>query len=111
MKKLLLIILTFIISHQAFSQVIYDFGDAPESYGSANHIIDGTNRYLGSKPDAETSQQYSPEADGDDLRGTDDEDGVTFPDMMQGTRVTVQVRYCRIRTFKRLDRLERRRRL
>ncbi len=111
MKKLLLIILTLIISHQAFSQIIYDFGDAPEIYGSADHIIDGTNRFLGSKPDAETSQQYSPEADGDDLRGTDDEDGVTFPDMIQGTTGDCQDRYCRIRSFERLDRLERRRRL
>jgi gliding motility-associated-like protein len=91
MKKLLLIILTLIISHQTSSQIIYDFGDAPESYGSADHIIDGTSRFLGSKPDAETSQQYSPDADGDDLHGADDEDGVTFPDMVQGTRVTVRI--------------------
>ena len=91
-KKILLTILIIITPLLSFSQIsTYDFGDAPEIYGSADHIIDGTNRFLGSKPDAETSQQYSPEADGDDLRGTDDEDGVTFPDMIQGTRVTVRI--------------------
>jgi gliding motility-associated-like protein len=91
MKKSLLIILTLIISHHAFSQIIRDFGDAPETYGSADHIIDGTSRFLGLKPDAEAAQLYSPEADGDDRSGSDDEDGVTFPDMIQGTRVTVRI--------------------
>ena len=91
-KKLLLTILIFITPLLCFPQAAtHDFGDAPESYGSADHHIDGTARYLGSKPDAESSQQYSAEADGDDLTGSDDEDGVTFPDMIQGTRVTVRI--------------------
>ena len=92
MKKLLLIILTFIIPHLSFSQAAtYDFGDAPESYGSASHYTILNTRYMGSQPDAELFQQYSQEADGDDRTGRDDEDGVTFPDMIQGTRVTVRI--------------------
>lgn len=64
-----------------------DFGDAPISYGSADHVIDGL-RYLGSQPDGEAAQQYSDEADGDDRTGKDDEDGITIPDLTQGAKVT-----------------------
>ncbi len=91
MKKSLLIILTFIIPHLSFSQTTDDYGDAPESYGSASHYIILNTRYMGSQPDGEAAQQYSQEADGDDRSGRDDEDGVTFPDMIQGTRVTVKI--------------------
>ncbi|TFH48890.1 MAG: gliding motility-associated C-terminal domain-containing protein, partial [Bacteroidia bacterium] len=70
---------------------IVDFGDAPESYGSANHEIDGRN-YLGGAPDGEPANQPSPEADADDLQGYDDEDGVSFPELSQGTTVTVPVK-------------------
>ena len=67
-----------------------DFGDAPASYGSVDHLIDG-RIYLGSvPPDAEASQHYSDEADGDDLNGIDDEDGVKIPDMVQGGKATIQ---------------------
>ena len=91
-KKILLSILIIITPLLSFSQIsTYDFGDAPESYGSASHYIILNTRYLGSPPDAEAAQQYSPEADGDDRTGNDDEDGVTFPDMIQGTRVTVRI--------------------
>jgi len=92
MKKLSLIILILIIPLLSFSQAAnYDFGDAPENYGSASHYIVLNTRYLGSSPDGEADQQYSQEADGDDRNGRDDEDGVTFPDMIQGTRVTVRI--------------------
>lgn len=91
MKKLFLIILTLIISQLSFSQAeTYDFGDAPADYGSAGHYIDNLH-YLGSGPDGEASQQYSQEADADDLKGSDDEDGVTFPELRQGTSVTIPV--------------------
>ena len=91
MKKLLLLILTLIIPQLSFSQVATDdFGDAPVSYGSASHDRDNLH-YLGSSPDAEASQQYSQEADADDLNGSDDEDGVTFPVLIQGTSLTIQV--------------------
>ena len=91
MKKLSLIILILIIPLLSFSQfATYDFGDAPESYGSAGHYIDNLH-YLGSGPDGEASQQYSLEADADDLKGSDDEDGVTFPELRQGASVIIQV--------------------
>lgn len=66
-----------------------DFGDAPPSYGSADHVMDG-RRYLGGEPDGEASQQYSDEANGDDLSGRDDEDGVTIPELRQGTKATIR---------------------
>lgn len=69
----------------------YDFGDAPESYGAAWHVIT-TYPYMGSRPDGEAASQYSDEATGDDLHGNDDEDGVTFPDMQLGTTVVIPVR-------------------
>jgi gliding motility-associated-like protein len=65
-----------------------DFGDAPASYGSADHVMDG-RRYLGSQPDGEASQQYSDEANGDDLNGIDDEDGISIPDLTQGGKATI----------------------
>ncbi len=68
-----------------------DYGDAPESYGSAGHTI--TNYpYMGTKGDGEAGSQYSDEANGDDLNGLDDEDGVTIPDMQQGSTVIFPVR-------------------
>lgn len=66
-----------------------DFGDAPASYGSADHVMDG-RRYLGGEPDGEASQQYSDEANGDDLSGRDDEDGVTIPELSQGKKATIR---------------------
>ena len=92
MKKILLTILIIITPLFSFAQIATnDFGDAPESYGLASHYIILTTRYLGTQPDAEGTPQYSQEADGDDRSGNDDEDGVTFPDMIQGTKVTVRI--------------------
>ncbi len=92
MKKILLTILIIITPLFSFAQIATnDFGDAPESYGLASHYIILNTRYLGTQPDAEATPQYSQEADGDDRSGNDDEDGVTFPDMIQGTRVTVRI--------------------
>ncbi len=67
-----------------------DFGDAPAIYGSADHVMDG-RRYLGGEPDGEASQLYSDEASGDDLTGRDDEDGVTIPELRQGTKATLRI--------------------
>ncbi|MEM7481061.1 MAG: GEVED domain-containing protein [Acidobacteriota bacterium] len=60
-----------------------DFGDAPDTYGTTfasggpNHgVTDGFS--LGAAIDAETDGLPSPDATGDDLDGTDDEDGITF---------------------------------
>ncbi len=69
----------------------YDFGDAPESYGSVWHVITDYP-YMGSRPDGEAASQFSEEANGDDLNGTDDEDGPAFPEMQQGTTVVIPVK-------------------
>jgi len=68
-------------------KILYDYGDAPISgtapdgsstisYGEAKHAIDNT-LYLGTLPDAETANQPSANADGDDNNGSDDEAGIT----------------------------------
>lgn len=64
------------------SQKSYDYGDLPESYKTlasegARHILATVpNLYLGTGVDAEANGQPSAGADGDDLAGTDDENGV-----------------------------------
>ncbi len=68
-----------------------DFGDAPASYGAADHVIDFTN-YMGSLVDAENNNQPSASANADDSNGEDDEDGVTFPALIRGTTVGIPVR-------------------
>jgi len=68
-----------------------DFGDAPASYGLVYHILDYVN-YLGVVWDAEGSHQSSPEAEGDNLAGSNDEDGVVFPeDIQQGDTSNLEV--------------------
>jgi len=68
-----------------------DFGDAPESYGSADHVINQwLPQYLGAGVDGEKESQYSKNADGDDLNGIDDEDGVSFPALIQGEKVSIR---------------------
>ncbi|MDZ7633815.1 MAG: GEVED domain-containing protein [Bacteroidales bacterium] len=47
---------------------------------------------MGTRGDGEAESQYSDEANGDDLNGLDDEDGVTIPEMKQGASVTVPVK-------------------
>ena len=78
-----------------------DFGDAPESYGIAYHEIylfkDPGNTYytnyvyLGASVDPEPANQPSGNADGDDNNGSDDEDGVVFPELTPGATVTIPV--------------------
>jgi uncharacterized repeat protein (TIGR01451 family) len=74
-----------------------DYGDAPTDltlidgnlvniYSSASHQTDGVT-FLGGLVDTEPSNQPMPNADGDDIQGTpNDEDGITFP-MVGSTRV------------------------
>ncbi|MCB0044302.1 MAG: hypothetical protein KDD92_02610 [Caldilineaceae bacterium] len=78
-----------------------DFGDAPESYGIAEHKITVDNpatfMYLGTTVDPEFANQASLDATGDDandsntLNPTNDENGVTFPVMGQGHSVVIPV--------------------
>ena len=70
---------------------IYDYGDAPDTYGDSNHTIPATPTiYLGANiPDDETDTQLGGDAgagaDGDDGDGNDDEDGLgTFPTLDTG---------------------------
>lgn len=63
----------------------FDRGDAPDSYGTlaasngpSHGIVTGVAT-LGSLIDGEADGQPTANADGDDLAGTDDEDGVTIP--------------------------------
>jgi hypothetical protein len=74
-----------------------DFGDAPDSYGTlsasigARHIITPLH-HLGLTVDGEPDGQPSPNANGDDLNGSPDEDGVALqPILVPGTSATVVV--------------------
>ena len=59
-----------------------DYGDAT-GYGDPEHLATETLK-LGSLIDGENGSQPTAAADGDDLNGTDDEDGVTIPVLTQG---------------------------
>ncbi len=66
----------------------YDYGDLPETYetllpGGARHIVVASNLYLGATVDVEPNGQPSAGADGDDLAGADDEDGVDLVGVWQ----------------------------
>ncbi|MBI1374810.1 MAG: LEPR-XLL domain-containing protein, partial [Phycisphaera sp.] len=75
-----------------------DYGDAPDNYGTlresngARHVRTGMT--LGSKFDLDVDGQPSANADGDDLNGLDDDDGVTLGTIRVGAldaTVTVNV--------------------
>ncbi|MEQ3624206.1 MAG: GEVED domain-containing protein [Marinobacter sp.] len=72
-----------------------DRGDAPASYGDPQHVVEGAATiYLGATPpDVDLLAQSSVAADGDDLDGSDDEDGVVLPTLYAGglSEITVQV--------------------
>jgi uncharacterized repeat protein (TIGR01451 family) len=71
------------------STVDYDYGDLPQSYQTlgpdgARHIVPAVpNLYLGALVDTEPNGLPSPGADGDDLDGSDDEDGVEIVGVWQ----------------------------
>ncbi|MEZ5476642.1 MAG: L-type lectin-domain containing protein [Thiolinea sp.] len=61
-----------------------DYSDAPVSYGQVSHAVT-SGLYLGAGVDIDTTSLMSANADGDDLDGTDDEDGVSaFPMLTTG---------------------------
>jgi hypothetical protein len=75
----------------------YDFGDAPDSYGTL-HATGGAYHdvnpalCLGLSIDSEPDGQPDASAMGDDNHGADDEDGVTFASSLQpGSQAAVQV--------------------
>ncbi|CAA6798383.1 MAG: Unknown protein [uncultured Sulfurovum sp.] len=59
--------------------VFNDYGDAPASYGMARHNL-ANGIFMGTNIDHDTLTFHSNNADGDDLDGMDDEDGVTLVD-------------------------------
>ena len=69
-------------SAKVSSGIAVDYGDAPVPYptlqasNGASHVLAGPT--LGALRDAETDGVPSVAADGDDLAGSDDEDGVSF---------------------------------
>lgn len=74
----------------------YDFGDAPQPFptllanSGTRHLIGGI--LLGSNVDGEADGVPSTGATGDDINGTDDEDGVFFlTDAIRGDTVTVAI--------------------
>lgn len=80
------------------TDVAFDFGDLPLSYGAvslaqdgARHRIPvgGVTRWLGSAPDSEVNAISHPQALGDDLTGSDDDDGVTAPAISTWSNGTV----------------------
>ncbi len=73
------------------STPLFDFGDAPTSYGTltASHVATGAR--LGALRDTEASGQPSASADGDDLNGVSDEDGVVFTTLVPGQGATANV--------------------
>jgi len=81
-----------------FGFLQYDFGDAPDSYGTtlnatgARHLLDGET-YLGSRVDSEWDGQPTDTALGDDTTDTpDDEDGIVFlTPILPGQPFEVQV--------------------
>jgi hypothetical protein len=63
-----------------------DYGDAPASYLAPSHILDCPNLFMGTLVDDEASHQPSTNANGDDVLGSDDEDGITvLPVLTSGT--------------------------
>ena len=76
-----------------FGFVQFDFGDAPNSYGTtdltgAHHALDGVTR-LGGSVDDDINGQPNPNADGDDTdTDGDDEDGITFTTGIQAGQVS-----------------------
>ncbi len=91
-----------IVGVSDFSFCAYDYGDAPNSYGTllsggARHALGSRNLYLGANPpDGETDGQPGAPSTSDDttaIGGVDDEDGVaTFPAYSAGsTTYTVSV--------------------
>jgi len=66
-----------------------DFGDY-SGFADASSTVN-TNLRLGALVDKEGMAMKTPNADGDDLHGTDDEDGVTFPTLTAGQPVVLPV--------------------
>jgi hypothetical protein len=69
-----------------------DYGDAPATYGTPYHNIVAGMQLGALAPDRETAAQSNAAANGDNILGTDDEDGITFPVLTQGKTVIVNAK-------------------
>ncbi|PID49416.1 MAG: hypothetical protein CR991_06640 [Proteobacteria bacterium] len=73
----------------------YDWGDAPASYNGSfdtSHLIH-PDFYLGTSVDAESGPPAPLDGTGDDVTGSDDEDGITLPaTFMPGDTVTLRAK-------------------
>jgi len=84
----LMLTLAATLSYTATAQEEVDFGDAPEptypttmaANGASHTVVTGFS--LGALIDAEPDGQPSPNADGDDINLSDDEDGITFQSVL-----------------------------
>lgn len=86
-KPVLVLILAWLMLSLISGNPAYaadDYGDAPATYGSPVHLIAGTLKLGTNAPDSETT--LSPlDGSGDDVTGSDDEDGVSFfPNLVTG---------------------------
>jgi len=76
-----------ILSIQVASLTANDYSDAPASYGTPYHSITCASPRIGATEDYESGAMPTVGANGDDLDGTDDEDGVnTLPVLTNGTQ-------------------------
>ncbi len=88
--------MAFVITSEEIVQEI-DFGDADDptyptllASDGARHILDGAT-FLGAGADAEADGQPDPNALGDDNDGNDDEDGITFGQILAGSPAQITV--------------------
>ncbi|MEP6647289.1 MAG: GEVED domain-containing protein, partial [Saprospiraceae bacterium] len=76
-----------IISIQFPSFIESDYGDAPATYGAPGHSLSCNTIKIGALLDAEAASAPTTLANGDDIAGSDDEDGIaTMPVLMNGTQ-------------------------
>ena len=78
-----------VISNQADVSTLMDYSDAPASYGVPTHKLTGNLKLGSNAPDGESAQPTPLDGTGDDVTGSDDEDGVTFPTLKQGQAATI----------------------
>ena len=86
-----------------------DYGDAPDSYKTlhasdgARHRIGGVADWMGAGVDSEADGYPSVLANGDDLAGSDDEDGVTLPAVLVAGDTVASVTVITFPTNTKLD--------
>ena len=74
----------------------YDYGDLPIEYGMTTYAQNGARHrkgvtFLGSRIDGEVDGQAGANADGDDIGGYNDDDGVVFDPIVVGSTVRLVV--------------------